>query len=311
MNTDTHCAVAGGLPNEKACRPLDDWRRAVLARLEQRLDAQLPPAHTVPSRLHEAMRHALLNPGKRLRPLLCQASGLVVGADPQALDVVSAALEMVHVSSLVHDDLPAMDDDPLRHGQPTVHVRFDEATAILTGTALLTQAFLTLQHAPLPSARRLRLVAELAQATGSLGMCGGQMLDLQPPAMPMDLDTLERLQQRKTGALIRAAVRMGALCGRPLRAEVEALERYATAIGLGLQVVDDVLDVTQDSATLGKTAGKDVRDARSTYVSLIGLAASQALARQLKQQAHAALARFDSRADCLRALADQAIDRQR
>lgn len=311
MTRDAYHALAADLPHENAITAFDDWRSDVLVRLEQRLDAELPASHTSPSRLHEAMRLALLNAGKRLRPLLCQASGLAVGAESAALDVAAAAVEMVHVSSLVHDDLPTMDDDPWRHGQPTLHVRYDEATAILTGTALLTQAFLTLQQAPLPSERRLLLIAELAQAIGSQGMCGGQLLDLQPPGVPLDIGALEHRHRLKTGALIRAAIRMGALCvAQPAAADMEALERYASAVGLGLQVVDDILDATQDSATLGKTADKDARQAKPTCVSLLGLDASRCLAQQLKRQAHVALADFGPRADHLRALAERVIDRQ-
>lgn len=285
------------------------WRLAVLDRLERQLDAQLPCVLMPPVRLHEAMRYAVFGGGKRLRPLLCQASGVALGADRQALDTVGAAVEMVHINSLVYDDLPAMDDDSLRHGRSSVHIQFDEATAILTGSALLMQAFMTVRHTPVSLARQVLLVEELARAAGPDGLCGGQMLDLDSLGTVSDIPTLNLMYQMKTGALIRAAVRMGALCAEPADADLDALDRYAAAVGLAFQIVDDILDATQDSATLGKTAGKDAQDRKPTYVSMFGLEPSCRLARLLNEQAHAALAGFDARATYLRELADQIVNR--
>ncbi|MBC3363039.1 farnesyl diphosphate synthase [Pseudomonas sp. SWRI154] len=297
------------LTTEEGQRAFAHWRLAGLDRLECELEAQLSCALMPPARLHEAVRYAVFGGGKRLRPLLCQASGVALGADRQALDTVGAAVEMVHISSLVYDDLPAMDDDSLRHGRPSVHIQFDEATAILAGSALLTQAFMTLRHTPIPPARQALLMETLARAAGPDGLCGGQMLDLDSLGSVIGLPVLNLMYQMKTGALIRAAVRMGALCAEPSDADLEALDRYATAIGLAFQVVDDILDVTQDSATLGKTAGKDAQDHKPTYVSVFGLDPSRRLARLLNEQAHAALAGFDARATYLRELADQIVNR--
>lgn len=285
------------------------WRLAVLDRLDRQLEAQLPCVLTPPIRLHEAMRYAVLGGGKRLRPLLCQASGVALGADRQALDTVGAAVEMVHVNSLVYDDLPAMDDDSLRHGRPSVHIQFDEATAILTGSALLMQAFMTLRHTPVSPARQVLLVEELARAAGPDGLCGGQMFDLDSLGTVIDIPALNLMYRMKTGALIRAAVRMGALCAEPVDADLDALDRYAAAVGLAFQIVDDILDATQDSATLGKTAGKDAQDHKPTYVSVFGLEPSRCLARQLNEQAHAALTCFDARATYLHELADLVVKR--
>ncbi|NWA11280.1 polyprenyl synthetase family protein [Pseudomonas gingeri] len=311
MTLNAHDALATLLPTENALPTFGDWRHAVLGRIERRLEDELPPLRAPASRLHDAMRYAVLNGGKRLRPLLCQASGIALGAKPQTLDRVGAALEMVHVTSLIHDDLPAMDDDNLRRGRATVHVKFDEATAILTGTALLAQAFTTLRYTPLPASRQALLMAELARAIGAQGMCGGQMLDLSHSGLSIDRATLEHMHQLKTGALIQAALRMGALCAPAVPPDLGKLDRYAAAIGLAFQVVDDILDVTQDSATLGKTAGKDARDKKPTYVSLLGLEPSRRLARQLNEQAHAALANFDGRTTYLHDLADVIVNRLR
>ncbi|MEJ1227385.1 farnesyl diphosphate synthase [Pseudomonas sp. CCNWLW56] len=285
------------------------WRQAQLNRFERCLEAELPCLSITPARLHEAMRYAVLGGGKRLRPLLCQASGIAFGADRQALDRVCAAVEMVHISSLVQDDLPAMDDDCLRHGRSSVHIRFDEATAILTASALLMQAFMTLRHTPVPLARQALLMEELARAVGPGGLCGGQMLDLNGLDTEVDLAALDIMYQMKTGALIRAAVRMGALCAGRSGEDLNSLDRYAAAVGLAFQIVDDILDVTQDSATLGKTAGKDARGNKPTYVSVLGLEPSRCLAWQLNERAHVALAGFDVRATYLHELADLIVNR--
>jgi farnesyl diphosphate synthase len=283
----------------------DTWMQAQAARTEAALAAALPPAGTLPVTLHEAMRYAALGGGKRIRPLLVHAAGELAGADPRACDAAACAVEMIHAYSLVHDDMPCMDDDDLRRGRPTVHKAYDEPTALLVGDALQTQAFAVLvEAASLDAAARLRLVGELARASGSLGMAGGQAIDLQHVGLAMSLDELETMHRMKTGALLRASVRMGALCGTIDEAGLAALDRYAAAIGLAFQVVDDILDVTADTATLGKTAGKDADHDKPTYVSLLGLEPARDLATTLRTQAHDALVRFDARAARLAELAD-------
>lgn len=306
----------------------DAWRQATVLRATQAIAAALPAETTEPVRLHESMRYAALAGGKRVRPLLCYAAGMLTGAAPEVLDAAAAAVELIHVYSLVHDDMPAMDNDPLRHGKPTVHVRYDEATALLVGDALQSQAFAILAQAPATAAARVALVRELAIASGSLGMAGGQAIDLESVGVKLDRAALENMHRMKTGALLRAAVRLGALCGMaetavlnpqtelqakaqntPPEALMRGLDQYAAAIGLAFQVVDDILDVTSDSATLGKTAGKDGRDDKPTYVSLLGLDASRTLAFQLREQAHAALASVGGDVQRLAQLADLVVDR--
>ncbi|MCO4888622.1 polyprenyl synthetase family protein [Cupriavidus sp. WGtm5] len=281
------------------------WMQAQGARTEAALEAALPDAGTVPHTLHEAMRYAALGGGKRVRPLLVHAAGAVSGAAPAACDAAACAVEMIHAYSLVHDDMPCMDDDDLRRGRPTVHKAYDEATALLVGDALQTQAFIVLAEAgPIAPAVRLQLVAELARASGSAGMAGGQAIDLQNVGRAMTRDALEAMHRMKTGALLRASVRMGALCGEIDAQGLAALDRYAAAVGLAFQVVDDILDVTADTATLGKTAGKDAAHDKPTYVSLLGLDAARELAGSLRAEAYEALAGFGERAARLRDLAD-------
>ena len=289
----------------------EEWMRAVLARVETALERYLPATATEPARLHEAMRYAVLGGGKRVRPLLVHAAGELTGARPEALEAASAALEMIHVYSLVHDDMPCMDDDALRRGKPTVHVQYDEATALLVGDALQSQAFVVLtDEMALDTRAQAALVRELAVASGSLGMAGGQAIDLASVGLTLTRPQLETMHRMKTGALLRASVRMGALAGSVPGADVlNALDVYAAAVGLAFQVVDDILDVTTDSATLGKTAGKDAKDGKPTYVSIIGLDASRALAAQLRHDAHEALAPFGERARRLAELADLVVNR--
>ncbi len=276
-------------------------------RAEAQLEAALPDASRPPARLHAAMRHAVLGGGKRLRPLLVYAAGAATGADEALLDAPAAAVELIHAFSLVHDDLPAMDDDALRRGQPTVHVAFDEATAILAGDALHALAFSVLARAPVPAALRLDWLATLSEATGAAGMCGGQALDMAATGARLALAPLEHLHALKTGALIRAAVRMGAMAGRADSGTLATLDVFAAALGLGFQIRDDLLDVEGSSAQLGKTAGKDAAQQKSTYVALLGLAGARAeLARQQQRMA-SALAGLD--APGLAALARFAVDR--
>lgn len=290
----------------------EQWMRATLDRVETALEHYLPGTDIAPARLHEAMRYAALGGGKRVRPLLVHAAGELTGASAQAVEAASAALEMIHVYSLVHDDMPAMDDDALRRGKPTVHIQYDEATALLVGDALQSQAFiaLTANGNGLTDSQQAALVRELAVASGSVGMAGGQAIDLESVGRKLSRPELETMHRKKTGALLRASVRMGALAGEQPGAEaLAALDQYAAAVGLAFQVVDDILDVTADSATLGKTAGKDAQHDKPTYVSIIGLDASRELAAQLGRDAHAAIQPFGGRGQRLAELADLVVNR--
>jgi farnesyl diphosphate synthase len=290
----------------------DAWMKNVQSGIESDLDRLLPPANTPPVKLHAAMRYALLGGGKRVRPLLVHAAGALFGAAEPALGRAAAALEMIHVYSLVHDDMPCMDDDALRRGKPTVHVAYDEATALLVGDALQAQAFLVLAEGEsVPPERQLAMVRLLAQAAGSGGMCGGQAIDLDSVGKVLTLAQLEQMHQLKTGALLRAAVLLGAWCGKTIAPdEARALDAYAQAIGLAFQVVDDMLDATADSGTLGKTAGKDAAANKPTYVSILGLEQSGVLAEKLRTEAHRALAPFGENAARLRELADLIVQRK-
>jgi farnesyl diphosphate synthase len=288
------------------------WMKQVQDDVEQALGGYLPAANAAPHKLHAAMRYTTLGGGKRVRPLLVYASGALSGADPQVLARAACAVEMIHAYSLVHDDMPCMDDDALRRGKPTVHVAYDEATALLVGDALQSQAFQVLAEADtLAPGRLVAMLRLLAEAAGAAGMCGGQAIDLDSVGLALSLEQLERMHQLKTGALLRASVVLGALAGRELAPdELDALAAYSKAIGLAFQVVDDVLDATADSATLGKTAGKDAADNKPTYVSILGLEPSRALAEQLRREAHDALAPFGEQALRLRELADLIVQRK-
>ncbi|BDU15943.1 polyprenyl synthetase family protein [Lysobacter auxotrophicus] len=288
-----------------------------LARWRERADAALqgalPDPHSPPQWLHAAMRHAVLLGGKRMRPLLVYAAGSAFGATVDTLDAPAVAVELIHAYSLVHDDLPAMDDDALRRGQPTVHVAFDEATAVLAGDALQSLAFEVLADADVGADTRVDLLRTLARASGAAGMCGGQALDLAATGNggSLSVHALEELHCLKTGALIRAAVRMGALCGGASADELASLDRYASALGLAFQVRDDILDIEGDSATLGKTAGKDVAQDKATFPALIGLDASRARLDELRRAMDDALASFGERTAALAALGRLAIERDR
>lgn len=285
------------------------WR----ARIEAALDAALPPATRAPQGLHAAMRHGVLNGGKRMRPLLAYATGNAFGADVASLDAAAVALELVHCYSLVHDDLPAMDDDALRRGQPTVHVAFDEATAILAGDALQSLAFEVLARAPQDPARRVAMLAELAQATGASGMCGGQSLDIAATghASGIGIDALQQLHALKTGALLRASVRLGAIAAGADEASRTSLDRYADALGLAFQIRDDLLDIEGDAATLGKTAGKDVEQDKATFPALLGIDASRARLAELGGVMDDALAGLRADTASLAALGRKVIERDR
>lgn len=288
------------------------WMGATQARVESALAACLPAADNIPARLHDAMRYVTLGGGKRVRPLLAFAAGELTGASPEHLDTVACAVELIHAYSLVHDDLPCMDDDVLRRGRPTCHVEFDEPTALLVGDSLQTQAFELLATQPLGAPRQqLEMIALLAHASGSRGMAGGQAIDLASVGKPLAQPELELMHALKTGALIRAAVLLGALAGQPMAAEERAdLDRFAKRAGLLFQVVDDILDCTASTATLGKTAGKDEAADKPTYVALLGLDGARAYADELRSDALDALRRFGDRASRLTQLADFICHRQ-
>jgi farnesyl diphosphate synthase len=267
------------------------WSGERSRRVESVLDQALATADGSPGRLQDAMRYATLGGGKRVRALLAYGGGELAGADPDDVDGAAAAVELIHAYSLVHDDLPCMDDDVLRRGKPSCHVAFGEAIALLAGDALQSLAFDLLARTPArdPAAQ----VALLAYASGASGMAGGQAIDLATAGEAIALTELERMHALKTGALIRAAVRLGAGCGRPMSAdENDALDRYASAIGLGFQIVDDVLDVEGTASSLGKTAGKDAIQRKTTYASLLGLSAARKRIEALRGDARAALAPF-------------------
>ncbi|MCO5107466.1 MAG: polyprenyl synthetase family protein [Burkholderiaceae bacterium] len=301
--------------------PFDRWLAARGERAEQALERMLPPAGAHPARLHEAMRYAVLGGGKRVRPLLVYAAGEAGAAPAAALDCAACAVELVHAYSLVHDDLPCMDDDVLRRGRPTVHVQYGEALAMLVGDALQALAFealaATAAHGAGASATAA-MVAELARAAGSQGMAGGQAIDLASVGATLGREAIEDMHRRKTGALLRASVRLGGLCAADAGAaaadsharRMQALDRYADAIGLAFQVVDDILDVEGDAATLGKTAGKDAKQSKPTYVTAVGLDAARRLAGQLREQAREAIAPLGEAGRRLAGLADLIVLRK-
>ena len=314
-----HAVVA---PQALAPFDLDSWSRERLNQVERALeswitaDAPQGVDHGAPAALVEAMRYAVLDGGKRLRPLLVLAAHEAVAAEghgcPAAALRAACAVELIHAYSLVHDDMPCMDNDVLRRGKPTVHVQFGEASALLAGDALQALAFefLTPQDDSVPCTTQAKLCGLLARAAGSSGMAGGQAIDLASVGLPLTENQLREMHQLKTGALLQGSVLMGAHCASPSAQALKGLEAYGAAIGLAFQVVDDILDVTADSATLGKTAGKDADNDKPTYVSLMGLDASQAYATQLLQQALDALQASglaDTRA--LQALAGMVVHR--
>ncbi|MDX1609080.1 MAG: (2E,6E)-farnesyl diphosphate synthase [Halofilum sp. (in: g-proteobacteria)] len=284
-------------------------------RVNAALERWLPAAGAEPPRLSDAMRYAVLGDGKRLRPVLVYTTGEALGAAPERLDPPACAVELIHAYSLVHDDLPAMDDDDLRRGEPTCHRRFDEATAILAGDALQALAFELLTAEPyaqaLPPAARSRMVAALAGASGVRGMAGGQAIDLAGCGQRLSLAQVERMHRFKTGALIQASVLLGALAAEAGDDQLARLETYGAAVGLAFQIVDDILDVTADTATLGKTQGADVQRGKPTYPAVLGLEDARRQAERQRDQALAALDGLDSGFDPLRELADFVVERSR
>ena len=282
------------------------WR----ARVDAALERVLPSADASPQRLHAAMRHAGLDGGKRMRPLLVYAAGTAFGAEVSVLDAPAAAVELIHAYSLVHDDLPSMDNDSLRRGKPTVHIAFDEATAILAGDAMQSLAFELIADASLPAATRVAMLRELSVAAGARGMCGGQALDIDATGNAIDADELQRLHALKTGALLRASVRLGSIAAAVDAATMQRLDIFADALGLAFQIRDDLLDVESDSATLGKTAGKDIAQAKATFPALIGLDASRARLQELATTMRDVLVPFGESAAALAALARLVVERK-
>ncbi|MBI1395051.1 MAG: geranyl transferase [Betaproteobacteria bacterium] len=281
------------------------------ARIEAVLEAAMPPPGLAPERLHEAMRYAVLGGGKRVRPLLAYAAGEAAGASDERVDRVAAAVELVHVYSLVHDDLPCMDNDVLRRGKPTVHVQYDEETALLVGDALQSLAFecLTARDLADDPAVQVRMTGKLAQAAGSRGMAGGQAVDLASQGRTLTVAELEFMHIHKTGALISAAITLGAACGRLADAETRGVAHFAHFIGLAFQVVDDVLDATASTEILGKTAGKDAAGQKPTYVSVLGIERSRAYSRELLADALSGLEPLGARGGRLADLGRFIVDR--
>lgn len=282
------------------------WITAQQARFELVLRDLMPRAEVEPRRLHDAMRYVVLGGGKRVRPLLAFAAGELAGADVLRVNIIAAAVEFIHVYSLVHDDMPCMDDDVLRRGKPTCHVQYDEATALLVGDSLQALTFQLLAEHRLSddAARQLEMIELLAVASGSRGMAGGQAIDLASVGKALTLPELEFMHIHKTGALIRAAILLGAYCGSMTSAQREKLDHFGKLIGLAFQVVDDVLDCEADTATLGKTAGKDADNEKPTYVSLLGIQGAREMAQRLHREALETLEEYGDKAQRLRELAD-------
>ena len=291
----------------QAMQAFPEWVASKQQRIEDLLELCLPPASTTPTTLHSAMRYSTLDGGKRIRALLCFAAAEVTDCESQIADAAACAVELVHANSLVHDDMPCMDDDNVRRGKPSCHKQFDDATALLVGDALQTLAFEVISDAKLyrnshlTAYQQMRLVNLLAKATGSTGMAGGQGVDLASVGKILSQAELETMHQMKTGALIQASILLGAIGAND--AQLLAIRDFANAVGLAFQVVDDILDVEADSDTLGKTAGKDVDYNKPTYVSILGLGAAKQYTKTLYDQAISALAPLGSKAQRLRELA--------
>ena len=277
------------------------------------LDRLLPAAAQYPSSIHQAMRHSVFAGGKRLRPILCmEAARMVSGSLPDGVDELGAAIEMLHTYSLVHDDLPALDNDDLRRGRPTCHKAFGEATAILAGDALQTQAYEVMARLKCPAEARVRIIAELAHGTGTIdGMIGGQVVDLESEHLRPDLPTLEYIHRAKTGALIVSSLLTGCFYAGATEAQIQSVRKFGEAAGLAFQIADDILDVTQTSQQLGKTAGKDLAAEKVTYPALFGLAKAEEMAAQLIDTAASALDSFGEAANTLKELARYLVERKK
>ena len=283
-------------------------------KIDQALLRFLPDQHQHPTRLHEAMHYVTFNGGKRIRPILVYATGHALGTETSLLDAPAAAVEMIHAYSLVHDDLPAMDDDDLRRGKPTCHKAFDEATAILAGDALNTLAFELLSDensSQLACDQRLKIIHTLSSAAGHFGMVGGQAIDLNSVGIMLTLDQLKEMHAKKTGALIQASVKMGAHAALASDSQIKSLTEYANAIGLAFQIRDDILDVEGDTETIGKTQGADEAKNKPTYPKLLGLSGAKQAADELHQQAMQSLTAFDQKADTLRELSEYIVCRDK
>ena len=294
---------------------LSEFMQQCRQRVETTMDRVLPASSTLPARLHEAMRYSALSGGKRIRPTLLYAAGQAVDVSLERLDIPAAAVELIHAYSLIHDDLPAMDDDDLRRNLPTCHRAFDEATAILAGDALQTHAFQILaccDGMQTDAETRIRMIETLARASGSRGMAGGQAIDLESVGKELNLTELEILHIHKTGALIRAAVRLATLLNPMIeKAKVQTLDRYAKCVGLAFQIRDDILDVEGATEVLGKTQGKDSAQDKPTYPALLGLSGAREKAEELLQEALQCLTPFGEEADPLRWIAEYIIGRSR
>jgi geranylgeranyl diphosphate synthase type II len=284
---------------------LPDFFEADHATIEAALDRILPPEGVRPPTIHRAMRYSVFAGGKRIRPILCLEASRMFSDDVAGAVQVGCALEFIHTYSLIHDDLPALDNDDLRRGKATNHKVFGEAMAILAGDALLTLAFETLAAAPLEHARRVRVIGEIGAAAGTVnGMVGGQVADVEAEGKPIDASTLEYIHRSKTAALIRGSIVAGAIAGGAVDADIERLRRFGDTIGWAFQVVDDLLDVEESSAALGKTAGKDQAQKKATYPALYGIERSRAIAAELEAKALAELDVYGERAAHLRQLAE-------
>jgi geranylgeranyl diphosphate synthase type II len=288
-----------------------DFLEADRAVMEGALEKILPPDGTPPLTIHRAMRYSVFAGGKRIRPILCYESARMFGKNPEGAVRVSCALELIHTYSLIHDDLPALDNDDLRRGKPTNHKVFGDAMAILAGDALLTLAFETLANAPVEPARRVRVIAEIAAAAGTVhGMVGGQVADVEASGKSVDATTLEYIHRAKTAALIRGAIVAGAIAGGATDADVDRLRNFGENIGWAFQVVDDILDVSESSAALGKTAGKDQTQQKATYPALYGIEKSRQIAAELEAAALKQLDPYGKRAERLRVLATYLVERR-
>jgi len=290
---------------------LSEYVAAQQARVDAALARWVPPESTRPESIHKAMRYSLFAGGKRIRPILCMASAEAVSDSPSGIESCACTLELIHTYSLIHDDLPAMDNDDLRRGVPTCHKVFGDAIAILAGDALLTLAFQVLAEMDCPADRKVALIAELSTASGTVGgMIAGQVSDMEGEGQHPNAMLLENIHRAKTGALLRGSLRMGAIFAGADEEQINALSSYGEHVGLAFQIVDDVLDVEQPSETLGKTAGKDAAQHKITFPAVYGLERSREMAEEERLAAHLALRPFDERAERLRELADFIVQRR-
>jgi len=289
---------------------IQDYLRRQGERIQSELERLVPPESAEPVTIHKAMRYSLFAGGKRIRPVLALAAAEAISAPPAGMEAAACSLELVHTYSLIHDDLPALDNDDLRRGRPTCHKVFGEAMAILAGDALLTLAFQVLAELPVDASRRIEMTAELARAAGTVGgMIAGQVHDLEGEGLPPEVSLLERIHRAKTGALLRASVRIGAICAGASRQQLDDLSRYGEHIGLAFQIVDDLLDIEQSSEQLGKTAGKDAAQHKITFPAVYGAAESHRMAEMELTKALASLDSFGPQAGSLREIAELIVRR--